>query len=759
MPVCEIVVRSCQETTKRLDRIAATRASAPTFRTMPWNGLAISSPGGPLHAASGPLAYLHELVMPRFFEGAGGSEARAVLKEQLPQTCDRIIAAAEAICQGRFDLLGYRGLTFGDPVDWHLDPVSGRRAPLIHWSLLDPLNEVVVGDSKVVWELNRHQWLVWLGQAYRLTGDEKYAEVFARSVREWLSANPVGLGINWASSLEVAFRLISWCWALALFEGSRVLTPVLLTGLLEGIEAHARHVSRYLSWYFSPNTHLTGEALGLVYAGILFPELRAAGRWRRLGARILVEQSERQILADGIYFEQSSYYQRYTAEIYLHFLLLADRGGIRVPSALAARLQKALDFLLALRRPDGSMPQVGDADSGWLLPFVPRAPDDLRGVFSVAAAVFGRSDYAWAAGGISPELVWLLGPAGVEKFVALTPTPPQDSLSRAFPHGGYVVMRNGWAPDAHQLIFDVGPLSSPVVASHAHADLLSIQCAAFGEPFLIDAGTGTYTAHPEWREFFRSTASHSTLRVDGLDQAVPAGPFKWQARPEARLYRWLTTDTFDFADAAHDAYAGRAGSVRHRRRVLFIKPRYWLIADDLYGSGEHHAELRFQFAPIDVTLDSTLRARARGGAGKGLLIMPFASAPLRASIRRGTDAPTEGWISPEYGQRYPAPVLIYETAARLPLRIVSLLLPLPDVMASSPVVAPAIGRDGLPVGVAFEDGECVCFSDLGPPVITQVEAEKSCESARAAREVPALLRARVSSPGHTSHSVETSHER
>ena len=109
-------------------------------------------------------------------------------------------------------------------MDWALDPVSGCRAPSLHWSLLDPLDLQSVGDSKVVWELNRHQWMVDLGRAYRFTGEERYAKIFVRLASEWMRANPPGVGLNWTSSLEVALRLISWCWALFLFRDSRAIT-------------------------------------------------------------------------------------------------------------------------------------------------------------------------------------------------------------------------------------------------------------------------------------------------------------------------------------------------------------------------------------------------------------------------------------------------------------------------------------------------------------------------------------------------------
>ncbi len=688
----ELVCRGRQEASKLLERTGVVKRTGACVR----------------HALD--VERFRTLGPRRFFEGAVSERTARLLIDRVPAARDEVVSVAEAVCRGSFDLLGYSGLRFGEPVDWHLDPVSGRRAPLVHWSRLDPLDSTLVGDHKVVWELNRHQWMVPLGQAYRLTGDLRYVCAFAAYVRRWMDANPPGMGINWVSSLEVALRLISWCWSLLLFRGAPGLSPELFADILDGVVAHATHVERYLSYYFSPNTHLTGEALGLFYAGLLFRELPPSERWRALGARILVDQSERQIHPDGVYFEQSTGYARYTLEIYLHFLILGARAAWPIPRAVSERVSRMLDFLLTVRAPDGSMPQIGDADGGTLLPLARRAQDDFRGVFATAAALFRRADCAWAAGAATPEVLWLLGPEGLRAFDALRPAPPGSTPSRLFADGGYVVMRSGWEPDGHQLIFDVGPLGG----GHGHADLLSVQCAVFGEPYLVDAGTYCYAVDPTSRDFFRSTGAHSTVLVDGEPQTAPAGPFRWWERPSARLRGWSTTPEFDFADADHRAYVRLPGAVVHRRRVVFVKTGYWALLDDLEGSGEHEVELRFQFAPIEVHVDPTLWARARGRGGRGLLIRPFANVSLKASAHSGDLAPMRGWVSPEYGRRQPSPVLIYSTVTRLPLRILTLLLPTLDAHAPAPAVAPLAGEEGAPVGLVFEGADqSLTFGHVG----------------------------------------------
>jgi hypothetical protein len=704
MGLAELGYRGRQEGAKWIDRIRSDGERAAPHTVLRRHARSLADPAAAEHL-------LRDALPQRFFAGAS-AESQIALQQYFPDLGDDILQSADTLLLDEFDLLGYRRLRFGNPIDWHLDPVSATRAPMVHWSRIDALDRASVGDSKVIWELNRHQWMVRLAQAYAWSGDPRYADAVVRAIVQWIAANPVGHGINWASSLEVSMRLMSWTWVLVLLRHAAALSGEALAAMLASLHAHANHVVKYLSFYYSPNTHLTGEALGLFYAGTLLREFDDAGKWRDTGAATLIEQADRQISSDGIYFEQSTCYQRYSCEIYLHYLLLAARSGIDVPARTQSQVARMVDALAVFCNTDRSMPAIGDADGGWLMPLVARAPNDCTGVLALSAAMFDRVDFAVASAGPVPELLWLMGPDGVARFAHAARRGVEPETSRIFSDGGYSVMRTGAGLESHRLIMDVGPLGCPVSSGHGHADLLSIQAAIFGEPCLVDPGTYTYTGEPEWRDYFRSTSAHSTVVVDGRSQVEPAGPFRWSGRPVVTLLDWQSNAQFDLVDACHDAY----GAVRHRRRVLFVKPDFWLVIDDLSGDGAHEIDLTFQFAPLTVTLENVLWARAETRRGHVLWIAPISTTPLTADVKCGETRPIRGWISPDYGQRIAAPSLIYTAATRLPLRVLTVLCPHRDP-CWRPEIEPMLNAAGLPVGVQVRSARTVVRLDQPRVVI------------------------------------------
>jgi hypothetical protein len=520
-------------------------------------------------------------------------------ENQFGESAEKFIEQAEKIVDGKFDLLGYENLNFGKKVNWHYEPVAEKYIPFKHWKQFDELSAAETGDKKIVWELNRQQYFFTLGVAFWLTGDERYAETFAVHLDGWMQENPPGIGINWASSLEVSFRAVSWIWAFHFFKASTHFTPELFQKALKFVYQHGRHLLKYLSTYYSPNTHLTGEALGLYYLGTQFQFFKSAKTWRETGERILFEELDRQILSDGVYFEQSTWYQRYTADFYTHFLILktlsGEETGKDLQLKLGAKLQSLVDFLMYATRPDGTTPIIGDDDGGRCLPHDIRKSDDFRHVLSTNAILFERGDYKFVAGQFAEETLWLLGGAGKQSFEFLRERVPSQS-SAAFEAGGYFIMRDGWTETDNFLLVDCGEIGA-LSGGHGHADALSINLAVSGRTMLVDAGTYTYHESEQMRDAFRSTEAHNTLTIDDESQSEMNGKFSWKTKANANLKNWISQPRFDFFEGSHDGYERLATPATHTRGILFLKNDYWIVRDFVQTSGKHDYKLNFHFDP------------------------------------------------------------------------------------------------------------------------------------------------------------------
>jgi hypothetical protein len=631
--MAELVDRTRQAVSKALERRGVGNTSEPA-------GSALEALVDPAALAGGPV------IRGPFFASVRNREATVESIERLDPQFEQLRSRADRIVAGSYDLLGYSGLSFGSPPDSWLDPVAGVRAPAKHWSEIDYLNPAVAGDHKVIWELSRHQGLLALAQASWCTRDDKYLDTLASLLAHWLDSNPPKRGVNWASSLEVSFRSITWLWILAL-EGERL--PRELTNRMTGFLAlSAGHIQTYLSTWFSPNTHLTGEALGLFLLGTALPQCRGADKWRSRGSSILLEWLGRHVRADGTYVEQSTWYHRYTTDFYLYFLAIVDQSGLQqVRNRLREPLTGLLDYLRWVARPDGSLPLIGDDDGGRLCFLDERTGHDIRTPLALGAVLLESSELAHA-GVASPELVWLLGPDAVHRLEQLQ-GPPPATTAKVFPEGGTCVIRTGWDNAASVMIIDAGPHGF-LNGGHAHADALAIDFSLNGRPVFVDPGTFTYTTSSEWRDAFRETASHCAATVDGCGSAVTAGTFRWASRAEGRCLAWRDAESVVLFAGTHDGFSRLQPSVRYSRVVAYVKPDLWIVRDELDAGEEHELAVHWQCAPgIDA-------AEVEGGValtrGHELVTVVGVAEPGEWKIG-------EGWVSPTYGARVPSNHLRY----------------------------------------------------------------------------------------------------
>ena len=599
-------------------------------------------------------------------------------RRRFPEDCDALIERADRAITGRFDLLGVHNVTFGTPIDWHLDPTTGKRTELRHWSTIDYLNPAVAGDKKVTWELNRHNHFVTFGQAFLLTEDERYAGAFVDHVTAWLDANPPRQGINWASSLEVSFRSISWLWALACFGRSRTVTTALTWRLLKSLLQHGCYIESYLSHYFSPNTHLTGEALGLLYLGTALPVLAPAARWREQALHILLAQLPKQVQDDGVYFEQASYYHRYTTDIYLHLYLLARKTEVLLPPIVRRSLHGLLDHLLWITRPDGSSTIYGDEDGGRLLTVHRREAGDFRDTLQIGTALFGVGAWKWAAGPAGPELLWLLGPEGLAAYDSIVPQEPENT-ARHFHSSGLIVLRDGWARQSSYVFVDGGAHGAANYV-HAHADASSFEYAAGGVAWIVDPGTYTYTGDPEWRDRFRSSLAHNTLSIQEWPQSHPAGPFSWKRVAHASVRRFDVLSEGAMCRVEENGYEHLNPPVRHQRSFYLLRrpdaptTSYLLIHDRVDTVGRYRYRLRFHLAPgclVQYRHDASPLVHSHGDA----LECAFWAIDENGQCALMACSSEAGWVSPCYGRRDASTVLVVDAESEGSLVLVSVWAP------------------------------------------------------------------------------------
>ena len=469
---------------------------------------------------------------------------------------------------------------FGKNIEWRRDPLSNYIWPLDYHRDIK-LMRADGSDVRVLWELNRLGHFLPLAHAYSLTKDERYAAEFFAQLRSWSEQNPYGRGPNWNCAMEVALRAMNVLAAFETFRHSSHLDAASLQFVLQLLQHHGDYIERNLEFsHIATSNHYLSDLVGLAWLGMLLPELEHAEEWALFSGPLILREMDKQVLADGADFESSTGYHRFVTELFLYTFMLSRANSGDILPRYWTKLHQMLKYVRAYLRPDGFAPLIGDTDSGQVLPFLRRRADDHAYLLEIGAQVFD-----------DPELK--------------TPC----STSQSFPQAGIYIMRDG---DLY-LCFNASGVGINGRGSHGHNDALSIEVSAGGRALIVDPGTYVYSADLDKRHQFRSTAYHSTVQIDGLEQNTinVQTPFVIGNEAKPRVLEWKTSDDFDKVIAEHYGYP-----VVHRRTIVFNKrERAWLIDDEFFGEGEHLYEVRFHFAPwLDV------QVRERAVAAEGLTV-------------------------------------------------------------------------------------------------------------------------------------------
>ncbi len=474
------------------------------------------------------------------------------------------------------------------------------------WNYSGPKN-----DREFAFNLNRHQFFTHLYQAWRKTGDSRYAETFDRIVRDWI-LHTVYPGdkhqyvYTWRV-LEAGRRMRSWPSAFHGFLESESFTPAGRLLMLSSQVDHGRYIRRH---HWSGHNHALMEHDGLNRLGLAFPEFKEAETWHRHAFSEMLKEMDHQVYPDGAHDELSSGYHWVSLSSFENLAEVTLAAGRKVPQDYRDRIVDMYDYWAGLVRPDGSLPQNNRADRG----------NATRRLLA-AAKRYNRPDWRYIATN---------GREG---------TAPDGLPSRFAPWAGHLTSRSGWEADALWSFFNAGPAG----AGSVHADALHLSLSAYGKDFLVASGRFWYMGD-KWQRFAHSSRSKNVILIDDQDQQTRP---KKTNQPLADEH-WAVTESFDFVRKTHEHFENLDGEAAHTRIVVFLKDaNCWVVLDRIATDRPREITPMWRFRPErEVRLDDAGNLVTADAEGANLSIIPVGDIDWNAELIRGREQPyIQGWYS------------------------------------------------------------------------------------------------------------------
>ncbi|MBE7464463.1 MAG: alginate lyase family protein [Planctomycetes bacterium] len=558
------------------------------------------------------------------------------------------IAEADAICTHVIN-----GFDVGTPVNWRANP-----------------------NGYLEWQhaFNRTGFFMKLLYAYRRTREPRYVRKLDELFQSWIAANPEPVGHNGGGdpaweTLSTAVRVYgSWleCFFALLHDPN--FSDAARLAMLKSFHGHAEHLMAYRGY---GNNWLIVESRVLALLGMLFPEFKRGSAWADEGIARLEGELGKQIMPDGADWEFAPGYHMMAVAGFLDVYEVAKLNGRSLPPLYDERLPCAFEYIAGLTRPDGTLPSINDSHG--------YRHGRGRAFLERGARIFNRPDL-------------LAGPEG-----------PYAGRSRGFPDSGLHVLASGTGREARWLLFDAGPFG----ASHQHEDALSLELFAGDAPFLVDPGITSYL-QDDWTAFYRRTHAHSTVLVNGAEQNRRAVTPHHHAESVREQVVAACGPVFDCVRATYrDGYAGQPAGLVHERIVVFVRPDYYLVFDEVRGAAAQSLEALWHFAPMRVELEArTHRARTMRLKGPNLEVATLdPRSGIKADLICGQRDPVQGWVS-DGGEDVPAPVLSYTVKGAAPLRLATALVPYFEGLDAGLEVArlPKMPPGVLGIKLTFRDG-------------------------------------------------------
>lgn len=366
------------------------------------------------------------------------------------------------------------------------------------------------------------------------------------------------------------------------------------------------------------------EAQGAGFIAMTFPEFKSASKWRRKAFDHLKLMINKQVRPDGHHNEQCLTYHMGSILWFARTAEMAEANGLKneFGTDYWKRLAMMCEIPMKLCLPDGQLAQFGDTHS----------PIDWRTTLAEYAPFFKREDMLYVATG---------GKEGA----------PPTETAFALPNSGFYSMRSGWNDKSIMMVLKCGPDGG----THCHPDNGTFEIFARNRRLTPDSGCYLYHGDVKAHKWFRQTRVHQTLTLDGQDTTYAP-----------KLLVWKPCKNTDVLVVENQGYK----KLKHRRAVLFVEKRFFVLIDDALGEACGTAMLHFQLSPDPHQFDHVkLSACTRFDTGTNLLIQALPQTGLKL-------VPEEGWVSFKYGTREPRPAFRFELKKEIKnLRFVTVLVP------------------------------------------------------------------------------------